>query len=297
MTELPPIEPGWVDLPAAEYHGLKAVSSGLLNAYRTSPLHAAHYMKREDSSTEAQEIGTATHLAVLEPDLFPSRVLMEPVNPDGSDMDRRTKAYKEARAAAEQANPGAIILKPFDYRLVLALRDAVHASDEPDAVEARGILARCDRREATALWVDAETRMLCKARFDAFGLGIACDLKTARNAGRYGFAAEADKLGYPIQRAWYERAAEEMGEPAEDFPHIVLSKAYPLHVQVYRFDAEWMDWAHGEARRLLDLHAECVRTNRWPAPRGGVLAAPRWLLNGSEAPEDGAESDNGDVIL
>ena len=290
MSNLPAIEPGWVELPADEYHGLRAVSSGLLNAYRASPLHGAHYMKREDRSTEAQEIGTATHLAILEPDLFPSRVLMEPVNPDGSDMDRRTKAYKEARAAAEQANPGALILKPFDYRLVLALRDAVHASDEPDAVEAREILARCDRREATALWVDAETRLLCKARFDAFGAGIAADLKTARNAGRYGFAAEAAKSGYPIQRAWYERAAEEMGEPVADFPYIVVSKAYPIHVQVYRFDAEWMAWAHGEARRLLDLHAECVRTNRWPAPRGGVLAAPRWLLNGSEAPEDGAET-------
>lgn len=280
----------WPTMPASEYHALRRCSSGLLNAYRVSPMHGKHYMTRKDEPTDAKDVGTATHLAVLEPDSFHARVLMEPVNPDGTDMDRRTKAYKEALASAVAGNPDALILKPFDYRLVLALRDAVHVSDEPDAKTARFLLSKCPMREATVLWTDASTGVECKARFDGFGDGVALDLKTARNAGRHGFTAEAARLGYANQRAFYEMGAEAAGQPVADFGHIVLSKAYPIHVLVYRFDSAWMAFARAEVERLVALHRRCTDANYWPAPTGGMLSAPRWLLNGSEAPEDGADT-------
>ena len=60
------------NMPAAIYHGTKALSKSGLDQFRKSP---AHFRAWQDGTTKnesspALEFGTAVHMAILEPELF-----------------------------------------------------------------------------------------------------------------------------------------------------------------------------------------------------------------------------------
>ena len=63
-------------LPMAEYQAIDAMGSGRLEWLHVSALHYRWMLEHPPETTEAQHLGTALHMAVLEPD-GPSFSLLE----------------------------------------------------------------------------------------------------------------------------------------------------------------------------------------------------------------------------
>src|SRR5690606_25250598 len=116
---------GLVSMTNDEYHAAPGISNSHLTDISRTP--AYYYAKRLDPNrepeevTEAKLIGTATHAAILEPDLFESRFVAAPEG-----IDRRTKADKEAYEAYKAEALGKVILPAKGYKKCLAMRDAVY---------------------------------------------------------------------------------------------------------------------------------------------------------------------------
>lgn len=270
-------------IDAAAYHAIDAVSASRLSDLHRSPAYCRWRIDHpQTEETEAQRIGDATHAAVLTPDIFRARYVAAP------ECDRRTKAGKEAFAAAEAeaAARGGVLLPLADFDLCLRQRDAVWRHDE-----ARALLERCTHFEQTVLWTDLGTGLKCKARLDALGPVTIPDLKTTRSAQPGGFIRSVASYGYHRQAAWYLRAAAEVGLSARDFAFVVVEKCAPFQVAVYRLDVAWIETGEAECADLLAEYAECVREKHWPGYVGGVLPMPAWYGRSDSQPAEAAGND------
>lgn len=263
-------------LSADAYRRLDAVSSSRLSDLDRSPAYCRWRIDHPDrDDTDATRIGDATHAAVLTPDLFRTAYLAAP------ECDRRTKAGKEAYAAAQAASAGKVLLPADDYDLCLRLRDAVERNHE-----ARALLDACTHFEQSVLWTDEVTGLACKARFDALSPACVVDLKTTRSAQAHGFIRSIISYGYHRQAAWYLRAARAVGLDARDFAFVVAEKAAPYQVAVYRLDVAALEYGAEECDDLLAMYAQCVRTKEWPGYPSATLALPRWYSTEVSQPED-----------
>jgi len=86
------------NLPFDRYLSEPAVSASSMKAYLRSPLHYRHQIETPSAPTPAQQLGTLIHAVVLEPFMARSTYAVAP------NIDRRTKARKEAHAEFQAAN-------------------------------------------------------------------------------------------------------------------------------------------------------------------------------------------------
>ena len=251
---------------ADDYRKTTGINWSLLKHMRRSPL-AYHHAKTAPPKTAPHfAIGTALHLAVLEPNKFTTEVI-------GERIDRRTNAGK-ARAAEVEAE-GLLLLSPEDYARVLAMRDAVLGHPAASA-----ILQTASGREVPMWWTDDDTGLPCKGLADILGGGILADLKTTRDASPRGFGRSAAALGYPGQLAHYRAGAEASGEPVEAVYIIAVETEAPHDVAVYLVTDDVLDAADRERRSLLRRVAECEAVGVWPgmAPEVEPLDVPEWSM-------------------
>lgn len=261
--------PGLTD---AQYDQIDALrSSTLKRLYEVTPAHVRYEMDHPPADTEAQDVGSALHCAILEPDQFECRVVPRVVlDGDGNPYkDFRSKAAQAARAAFEQKHAGKIILRPvgtettLGYRDVLEMRDAVYENEF-----ARRLLHGNGRNELTIVWQE-ESGILGKARLDRVtgyeGWLAVVDLKTsADTASPAGVGRAAARFGWDIQAAWYLRGLDALyGEAPRRFFFIVIEKKPPYLTAVHEFPQD-VENARPIVENLLQVYAECERTGRWP---------------------------------
>jgi exodeoxyribonuclease VIII len=137
-------------------------------------------------------IGSLTHLAVLEPDLFASSCAVIP------SIDRRTKQGKSEFDAFAAEHPESELITSDEHSRILAIRDSVHSH----SIAAK-LLSKIDQVEVSTFWQDTDTGVFCKCRPDAvLQNGMLIDLKTTQDAGD-GFAQSVRKYRYHVQAAFY----------------------------------------------------------------------------------------------
>jgi len=265
ITPQPGLFPG---VDALTYHRWAGASQSRLKIMRDhTPAHVRWTMDHPDEPTDAMRLGAAVHTAVLEPDLFP--VLYK----RGIPGDGRTKAVQEARNALKAEFPGATILKPDDFAVCLAVRDAVAAHPHT-----KHLLE--GERECSAVWRDEATSVLCRGRFDdiARGIGAITDLKTTKDASPFRFPAFIYQYGYHIQGAMYLRGAKALGIDADSFAIVAVEKEPPFAVAVYQLAGAAIYDGTRELEPLLERWAECEATGEWPGyPTDIVLLdLPTW---------------------
>ncbi len=272
-------EPGlYRGVPFADYLQWPTASkSSLWLMHEKSPAHVMWAMKNPKPATQAMRIGSATHHAVLEPDIFGERYVR---GPEGS---RATKAVKEAEAAILAERPDAQILKPVEYDLCISLRDAVHAHPK-----AHRLID--GEAEASATWVDEETGVRCKGRIDMISdkTPTIVDLKTTRDASPRRFPRDFYNLGYHVQAAFYLEGAMRVGVDATHFVIVAVEKDPPFGVALYDVSTEALLAGAEEARRLLRQWAKCEQAGSWPAYSDRVeqLNLPTWATREIEARTD-----------
>ncbi len=253
---------GHVEMTNDEYHQGPGVSKTHLDwiapELDRTPLHYWNQYqnpnREPETPTPAKIIGSATHIAILEPDLLRQSVVR------GLDVERRSTADKFAWAQFEEENAGKIILKPADYERVLLIRDTVHRHP------VIGPLLRNIKTEQSFFTTDTDTGELIKCRFDGLAANGAysIDLKTTEGAGRE-FRWSARKYRYYIQPSWYEDILQDLfGERPAYWMFIAVEKDPPYACGLYYATDEMRRKGRETARRDLRLIAECRANGFWP---------------------------------
>lgn len=258
-----------------DYHRWAAASNSRLSRLLRSPAHLRAYLDEPQADTEALRVGRAIHAAVLEPDLFGSSFAGAPEG-----LDRRTKAGKEEWASLCDTFGEGNVLKAVEWDMCIRIRDNVHAHSA-----AHGMITGPGYAELSMLWEDADTGVLCKARWDRHSPDLAggaiVDLKTTRDASSRSFEKSILTFGYHRQAAFYLMSAQARRLPARHFSIIAVEKAPPYAVAVYRITEGVVDAAAEQIQALLRLYADCVEHDRWPGYPDEVrdISIPAWAWN------------------
>ena len=251
-------------LTSEDYHSLKAISPSRLKLLARSPLHFFDTYLAEDRepqpSTPAMQLGSALHIAVLEPDLWDTSVAV-PTHT----FDRRTKVGKELAAEFERQAAVKIVLSPDDADTVRRMADAVR--NHPAA---RFLLDLPGRREASYTWTDPGTGIECKTRPDWHSRDsrIVVDLKTTTDASRGEFSRSIANYDYHVQAAWNQAAIG-----AEQFLTIAIEKTRPFAVAVYPASGELIAAGQRRIDAAMHLLAECYASGNWPG-YGDMIQEP-----------------------
>jgi hypothetical protein len=281
------------DLPAAEYHAMKALSAS--GAWLLAEDCPAKFLWRSPWNPLRQaedksefDIGTAAHLAVLEAHEFAARTEIV----DASDY--RTNRARELRDNARAE--GKVPLLHWQHDIVRAIAGSIRA--HPIAAEAFiGGLP-----EVTLTWRCVSTGVPCKARVDwlpRHGRWLV-ELKSAASANPRLWRDQAYRFGYHARAAWYLDGAEATtGRRAEEYWFVVVEKEPPYLVSVVAFDEAALEWGRMTNRRACELFLRSVEAGDWPGyrephadrDRAFRIGLPPWALyqlqDSSEAGEFG----------
>lgn len=259
-----------LNVPAKEYHSWDLPSASRLSAMRRSPAHCLASMSSE--ATAAMALGTAIHVAVLEPKAFEARYLR------ALEGDGRTKAVQEARAAQAATANGREILKPDDFDTCLAVRDACsrHAF-------VREIIGALDGVELTACWHHFDRHDLMKSRVDGLSreLSATIDVKSTQDARRHAFERSIFNYGYHIQGAVYTDAAMMCETGVKSHILIAVEKTRPYGICVYRLDDLALAQGRREYRDLLARYVRCKEAASWPGYEEEItdITLPSWAMD------------------
>lgn len=276
------------NISAEVYHSWPGASNSRMNDMLRSPAHCYEQMTNPGEPTEAMQMGTAIHYAVLEPDLFETVYTVAgrccAVKKSGERCDNGGIAraagrwYCGVHLKSEKvlAVDGDInVLEQARHEQCLRIRDAVWA--HPAAMRILGALTY---REASLVWDDPETNVRCKLRADGISksLSVNMDLKTTIDASQQAFTRSIFNFGYHRQGAHGLSGLGVCGLPVEHFVICAVEKQPPYAVAVYRLDDAAIEAGQKQLRPLIERFAQCQRTGIWPAYSDQVqdITLPDW---------------------
>ncbi len=253
------------DLPAGEYHADPARSKSYLwRLYTGTPAHAEY---GETDTTPAMDLGTAVHLAALEPDKFETDVERGP-------DDRRGNKWTDAVEAG--AAYGRLVLTAGDYDKARRMGDAARTLAIVRQLSDTQLL-----REPSAFWTDPETGLACRCRPDLYSpaFELMADLKTTADAAPFTFARRAADLGYHAQEAWYTDGWQAAGGGAVDgFVFVVVESDHPHLAAAYELTPAAVEEGRLAMRKAVLDYRACHAAGTYPGYPAEVqeLDLPAW---------------------
>jgi len=231
-----------------EYRTVKAFSKSDLDLIHKSPALAEWSKNAPQTESEVANIGTATHAALLEPDLFESDYIRMPK------FDKHTKAGKEAAAAFAETMQGKIVFSAEDYDLVVAMRDSTLA--HPIANK----LLTSPGQSETSIFFEMDG-VKCKARPDRIteidGVHYVIDVKTSADVEKFNFSVRDYR--YDVQDVFYSEAYKQLTGVKPRFIFVVVgkTKTFGRHpVRVFELDQDSKDAAWLECSNDLEVAKE-----------------------------------------
>ncbi len=196
-------------------------------------------------------MGSAVHMAVLEPELFTNTYAMA----KGA-KDRRSKEYKDLLTYHREE----YTLLPEEYDRVMAISDSLWSKYGE-------LLSLPGKNELSGFSIDPETGVTCRHRFDKLtDSGIAIDLKTCVDARPDAFSRAINSYGYHVQAAFYSDQYEWItGEPLQDFLFLAVESEAPYAAKIYRLSEESIYIGRHVYKKSLDLYTLCRESGIWPA--------------------------------
>lgn len=251
-------EPGLhLGVPMSQYQTIDALGSTRLGWMSVSPKQYKYMCEAPHIDTPATALGTALHMAALEPDLFHQSYALEPdpaiVCPTAK-SPRATNAYKDAVIAMER--DGKKVLRMEDMGKVAGMAQAIRSHGP-----ARSLIQKATAFEVTAIWNRGDHQ--CRGRFDILGDGIIADIKTTRNLRDFS-PWVLTRMGYYRQAGWYDDGAKRNGLEPKHFFFIAVENVPPFDVGVFVLDRETILVGTQEANRLLMRLEQCEREGEWP---------------------------------
>jgi exodeoxyribonuclease VIII len=254
-----------LNMPNDAYHSYAGISKSGLDLVARSPAHYAYRSPNEP--TRAMVIGSATHAAILEPEVFAKQyMLLRDVT------DRRTSAYKQAveQFGADNVLTGTEADSVTGMQAALQLNHA--AKFRLDA------FGWC---EVACFATDPVTGVLVKCKFDKLTLDyLGVDLKTTQDLRDFGKSVA--NYRYHVQAAFYADVFEwATGEQLKGFEFLAVEKDAPNASRIFVLDTPSFDYGRKLYRQALDIYAECLRNDEWPMPAGDVeyITLPYWAAD------------------
>lgn len=262
-----------LNLSSDAYHAIKALSAGMLwtldtecprKAWLGSPWNA----ERVGDTAAHFDIGTAAHLAVLEPHLLSERVELH-----GFD-EYRTKESRDIRDAAYIA--GKTPLKPKEWDIVSGVQQAIQR--HPLARE----LFRSGDAEASLTW--DWNGVKCKCRPDQLSddRRVVLDLKTAESVNPRSISKAVENYGWFVRTAWYLAGIEAAtGVRPDHYYYVVVEKNAPHIVEIFEVEDGALMQGEQIIMRGMKVFRECMERGVWPTYSGsepGVIriTRPSW---------------------
>lgn len=259
------------------YHAdTSRVSKSGLDLLARSPRHYwQKYLdpaREPETRTPALIIGSATHSAILEPDLFENEYCR------GIKVNKATNAGKADWTAFLAANEGKEVLAPEDYDRILKMRTAVMGN-----LAACGLL-REGVAEATLHFTHAETGVNCKVRLDHLHASgrVISDIKTTEDASQAAFLRSVVNYRYHVQAALYLDAFAYLGVTVpREFVFIAVEKTPPYGVATYRLDSDAIAVGRELYTEALQAYANAKAGGVWECYSRKIetLTLPGYALN------------------
>ena len=254
------------NLPFADYLAAPEIGSSTFKKIYTQSPKAYH--EGDVQETDAMRGGTAVHLAIGQPEIFEEQVVAFDGTRRGGDWEKFQKKHA-----------GLTILKRIDYDPIATV--AAAARNHPIAGP---LLDQVTDWEVSLFWDGL------KARLDGIGPGFVLEIKSAASAAEQLFAAQSERLGYPLQFAQYIDGAHRLIDPNLRLVVIAVEKKAPIEVAVYDFGLVGQEREDEPNDDLLEVgrkaylealatYRQCMESGVWPgAYDDGPLALqlPRW---------------------
>lgn len=261
------------------YRAAAGVNVSSLKELARSPLHYRYAKDNPKPTTSAMSLGTAAHCATLEPERFAAEFVTWT---GGRRAGKEWDAFKADAEAAQR-----LILTEDERDTALAIAQAVRACPEAMVYLKRG------HAEVSMSWQHDEPELALKGRVDWLTVVDGCDvvvgLKTTRDLRPREFAAQAARLCYHWQWAFYYDGFERITGRKPAMVEIVVESAAPHAVAVYRIPEHVLERGRQEYRDALTTLAQCEASGVWPGP---VVGEVEFDLPGWAYPED-----ENDIIL
>lgn len=263
---------GWLnDISDDIYNNIDALRASDLKEFCKS---AAHYMTAVTTTrpqTEAMRWGSIVHLALLQPEEFERRVVIE------LPCDKRTTAGKAQYAEFKASLALDSIVITHDERMILLdMRYSYAQYTTYKEGFAEAVFERAGMAELFGV--------SCKIKPDIFltDSNKIYDLKTTEDASEQAFTRTIFSYQYHIQAAFYALVAEEItGFPVEFFSFIAIEKKAPYAVREFVLSKSTLDYAKVIVRRKLSLFHSCKLMDLWDGYSKTPVSVeiPRWFVD------------------
>lgn len=256
-----------------EYRQHPAISRSDLFKIRESPEKFKYYMENPEPPTPSLVFGQLFHAMALQPEIVWDMFAAAP------NVDRRTKAGKEAYAEFEQQSEGKTVVTADMVSLATEMCEALHKNEN-----ARKLLN--GQKETEFFWLDDLTGEQCKCRADVLvdigDLHIIVDLKSAESADTEAFTRDAVRYGYDFQSAIYKTGVEKNLNKPYIFVFVVVEKKPPYAINILQADDLFVRRGNDIFRELIGIYHDCKMTGNWYGYLGkfnqiNSLALPAWL--------------------
>lgn len=253
------IAPGiYENVPFAEYLKWPFLSQSTVKAGRKSMAHLRAALEDESREpTDAMNLGSALHVAFLEPEMMTERVVMW----------KGGRRFGATWDAFEHENPGKIILTENMHADLVGMVRSLRAHPE-----VRRWLSRIEATEVSAVGDFHGTKM--KARGDALTSDPLIDLKTVADGDPRKVRNQAWDLGYYIQAAVHTHL---LGR--ERFILLTVESSPPYDVVPWEIPQALIERGAEEAREIIERYIECTRTGNWPGRASTIqkMELPAWI--------------------
>jgi exodeoxyribonuclease VIII len=261
------------------YHKeLSGLSASDIKLIWRSPAHYLQNKLRPPEPTKVMALGSAIHMAVLEPIEFRKRyaVLDDVKVLAGIDSTnpKSTVVYKQWKEGFLRENQNKMLLSVEDYDKTLGIAEAIQ--DHPIAGQ---LLSENGLAETVLQWVHQETGTQMKARPDWLlpSCGI-IDIKTCEDARPAAFARSVWNYLYHIQAAVYREGVHMTKGSLLSFIFIAVERNPPFGIMVYEMDEKTLELADSEVDRCIRVYENCLASGIWPnyPPDIKPLSLPAW---------------------
>lgn len=253
-----PTGPGiYHDIRFEDYVKIEAVNNSVLKILsdnRKCPAHAKEYMDNGRKDTPALMFGRAMDAYILEPGRFLELYAVMPK------CDRRTKDGKLMYAEFESAlTPGQELINQEDYEKIQTICNAVSGSVAMELIQG-------GRSQVVAIWIDPETKLKCKARYDYYreDIPMITDLKSTQDASPDGFAYDVFKYGYYQQAGFYTSGHEILTGDDTCFAIFAIEKEPPFVHSSFELGPKTIQAGKNAARLALKKYKQCIDSGQWP---------------------------------